>query len=166
MVRFSRFFSPSAAALPATPDGADKARALASFFAMTSPTSNRDLIYLLYVREDASRWSSRGGFFSRMAPPRAATRWFHQIFADWLFCSARRSRRLHAYARPASRPRQPWGERYHGHLPEHATREIQERRRLRAIQAHLRGRAAPSQDFARLPAPDVVDPSRRPDLAQ
>jgi heme-degrading monooxygenase HmoA len=39
-----------------------------------------------------------------MAPARAAARWFHQIFTDWLFCSARRRRRLHAMRdRPPAR---------------------------------------------------------------
>src|SRR5262249_25081077 len=95
------------------------------------PESTRDLIYLLYVRADASRWSSGGGLFGRRARRRVSTRWFRQIFADWLFCSTRRRRRLHAYARPASRAAPAVGRRYHGHLSEHATREIPERRRLR-----------------------------------
>src|SRR5258708_37620198 len=50
-------------------------------------------------------------------------------------------------------------------LPEHAARALLEPRQLREIQGRVRGRETSSHDPSRLPAPDLVDPSARSDLA-
>src|SRR5882672_12329875 len=66
----------------------------------------------------------------------------------------------------ATRVKSPYLESAHVHLPEHAASALLEPRQLRKIQGCLRGCETSSHDPSRLPAPDLVDPSARSDLAQ